>query len=155
MSLTRYKGAGILFYKREGGILSVSLGKRTVRPQKGYWSIPGGKMEAKDRSSLLDCAIRETREEYFLRNINRFPAVTINEESKCRVIIPWFFEYHTYLVNVTGIELKFNPNWEFSKIEWFNVRHLPAKTHLGVRYALLFFKLNIRKSENITHAGYI
>ena len=140
MSPRWYRGAGILFYKREEGNLFISLGKRTVRPQKDYWSIPGGKMEAKDRSSFLNCAIRETTEEYFSRNLNLFPAITVNEESKCRVIIPWFFEYHTYLVNVTGIELKFNPNWEFSKIEWFNVKYLPAKTHLGVRYALLFFK---------------
>jgi len=140
MSLRRYKGAGILFYKREEGNLFISLGKRTVRPQKDYWSIPGGKMEAKDRRSFLDCAIRETREEYFSRNLSLFPSVTIDEESKCRVIIPLIFEYYTYLANVTGIELKFIPNWEFSKIEWFNVNHLPAKTHLGVRYALLFLK---------------
>jgi len=140
MFLRGYKGAGILFYKVEGVNLLISLGKRTVRPHRDYWSIPGGKMEAKDRNSFLNCAIRETGEEYFSRNLSLFPLVTIDEESKCRVIIPWFFEYHTYVANVTGIELKFNHNREFSKIDWFNVKHLPVKTHLGVRYALLFLK---------------
>jgi len=61
-------------------------------------------------------------------------------QAKCRLIIPWLFVYHTYFANVSGVDISFTPNWEFSKIEWFNINHLPDKTHIGVRYTLLFIK---------------
>ena len=136
----RYKGAGILFYKRVGKEVFISLGKRTIRPQKGYWSIPGGKMNDQDENDFRSCAIRETKEEYFSCKAIRFPINTVDREAKCSIIIPWFFEYHTYFANVSGPDISFNPNWEFSKVEWFSIKRLPAKTHIGVRYALLFIK---------------
>ena len=56
-----YKGAGILFYKRMKGKTYIFLGKRTINPSKGYWSISGGKISVKDYDSFYRCALRETR----------------------------------------------------------------------------------------------
>ena len=40
-----YKGAGILFSKKVDSKQFISLGKRTIRPQEGYWSVPGGGLD--------------------------------------------------------------------------------------------------------------
>lgn len=45
-----YKGGGVaLFYKdKHTGEYSILLGKRTIEPGKGKWSIPGGGYEPQD-----------------------------------------------------------------------------------------------------------
>ena len=136
-----FKGAGILFVKKEGSQYFVSLGKRTVSPQKGSWSIPGGQMSSSDEEDYLACALRETREEYFSMAEKNFSSLFDKIQVKdCTILfIPFLIKYNTYLFDVTGININFSPNWEFSEIAWFSTRSLPEKTHLGVRYSLAMF----------------
>jgi 8-oxo-dGTP pyrophosphatase MutT (NUDIX family) len=135
-----YEGAGVLFYKNEGGKTSISLGKRAINPHKNFWSVPGGKMcKSKDKNIFLNCALRETKEEYFSEDINdtEFTKISSRSYSKVnKIILPFLFEFRTFLIDITDINIKFTPNWEFSRIEWFDVNKLPEKTHIGVKYSL-------------------
>ncbi len=54
------KGAGLLFYQKEAGIVYIALGKRTINPNAGYWSFAGGKLEISDKDYFA-CAVREAR----------------------------------------------------------------------------------------------
>ena len=56
------------------------------------------------------------------------------------MIIPFLFEYHSFIIDLTGIDIKFSKNWEFEDVKWFNEKSLPKKTHLGVKYSLYRFK---------------
>lgn len=136
-----FKGAGILYWKKENEKILISLGKRTVNPHKGYWSVPGGKKEVYDRD-FYECGKREAKEEYFYNMESEFSkTVDLSFSKECPIFIPFLFEYHTFWVDVTGKDLNFSPNWEFEKIEWFETEHLPEKTHIGVYYALFFYGL--------------
>ncbi len=65
-----YHGAGLLLWMRdEQGKPNVLLGKRSIEPGKGKWSIPGGKWDPKKdidtdgNPDYLKTALRETEEE--------------------------------------------------------------------------------------------
>ena len=137
-----YQGAGILFLKKINGQIYISLGKRTINPQKGFWSIPGGKMSHSDNRDFLLCAWRETKEEYFHKRPDEFSRISnINYIKESRFTVPFIFEYRTFLVDLSDIDIKFYHNWEFSLVDWFELRNLPEKTHPGVRYSLQMFGL--------------
>jgi 8-oxo-dGTP pyrophosphatase MutT (NUDIX family) len=138
-----YKGAGILFTKRVDSKQLISLGKRTIRPHEGYWSVPGGGLDIrKDGNDFFKCALRETREEYFNHSIDEFGKIShLKAVKKCEINIPFIFEFHTFLIDISEIQVDFSPNWEFEKIAWFDVKQLPDKTHLGVSYAIWNFGL--------------
>ena len=137
-----FKGAGILFLKKVGSKNFISLGKRTINPHKDYWSVPGGKLDSRDNNDFFKCAIRETGEEYFYDLRNDFEIVSQMQFNKeCIVNVPFIFEFHTYLIDITGLQIEFFPNWEFEKIVWFDSKQLPEKTHLGVYYAIWNFGL--------------
>ena len=139
-----YKGAGILFIKKEEKQYFVSLGKRTVSPQKGYWSIPGGRMSVKDDCDFWKCAVRETKEEYFNNSGTALlkSNLELKIDKKTRITIPFFFEFHTFLIDSTGFDVDFCHNYEFSEVRWFSIGSLPEKTHFGVKYSLAMFKLH-------------
>lgn len=137
-----FKGAGILFLKKEESKNFISLGKRTINPHKGYWSVPGGKLDYRDNKEYFKCAMRETNEEYFYYQKNEFQKVSqIQFIKECIINIPFIFEYHTFLIDITGLQIEFSPNWEFEKIDWFDSKQLPEKTHKGVYYAIWNFGL--------------
>ena len=58
-----YKGGGVaLFYKdKHTGEYSILLGKRTIEPGKGKWSIPGGGYEPPLPSPPAGWAGRQSR----------------------------------------------------------------------------------------------
>lgn len=60
--MRKYKGAGIALLKKQNNDYAILLGKRTIKPNKGKWSIPGGKFEKND-NFFFETAIREFREE--------------------------------------------------------------------------------------------
>ena len=50
MRLKTYKSAGIALFKKTSEGYSILLGKRTINPGKGKWSIFGGKSETFDKT---------------------------------------------------------------------------------------------------------
>lgn len=62
MRLKTYKGAGIALFKKTSEGYSILLGKRTINPGKGKWSIFGGKSETFDKTPF-ETAKREFTEE--------------------------------------------------------------------------------------------
>ena len=100
-------------------------------------------MSGKDGNDFLSCAFRETKEEYFALGISDtlIKIMILKPNQRSRIIIPFIFEFHTYLIDVTDIQPDFSHNYEFSEISWFETRQLPEKTHIGVRYSLWAFGL--------------
>ncbi len=162
-----YKGAGILFvFSEQKGTYEILLGKRRCRPHRGYWDIPGGGMSRRrDEGGFLNCARRETCEEFMGYPECGSPDECRKRFEKCLkgcipssfdvqnpprtvVKIP-FFEFHTYLFPLTGKPENFPIlNCEFTRDSWCNVEKLPErpeKVHPGVRYSLWRFS-DLKKS---------
>jgi 8-oxo-dGTP pyrophosphatase MutT (NUDIX family) len=140
-----FKGAGIMFYKKSNEGQFISLGKRTCRPHRGYWSTPGGKLDKKDNNDFFQCALRETHEEYFFNLNHEFEKIYhLPVIKSCRIYIPFIFEYYTYLMDVSEVQIQFSHNCEFESIDWFGINKLPPKTHTGVFYAMWFFELRMK-----------
>ena len=121
-----YHGAGILFWTDDdNGQLSVLLGKRSINPGKGKWSIPGGgwsrSMDGYDkhnRPNYLKAAIRETHEEISFRI--KSPE---DLDPLWRCHIPYFhFEVYSYYL---PMQTKFTHIEEFLEVDWFPVKDLP------------------------------
>ena len=97
-----YHGAGILIWtKDKQNNILILLGKRSINPSKGKWSIPGGKWDNKDgllnktnKPNYLETAIRETKEElyYGVENIKFV-------KSLWKINIPFFhFKVYSHLI---------------------------------------------------------
>ena len=140
-----YRGGGVLYYTRgPSGSIEILLALRKYNPNKNTWSIPGGGLEILDAGDLIRCALREAREEGFGSHATVEAALTAAQSrelmapgsSSVRIRLP-FFDWRTLLV-----ELPHKPEgWprqinEFSRAEWFNVKSLPPRTHLGVRWVV-------------------
>ena len=140
-----YRGGGVLYYTRgTSGSIEILLALRKYNPNKNTWSIPGGGLELADGKDLVRCAIREAREEGFGAHATVEAALTAAQSrelmapgsSSVRIRLP-FFDWRTLLV-----ELPHKPaGWpgaihEFSRAEWFNVKSLPPRTYLGVRWVV-------------------
>ena len=128
-----YYGAGLLVWMRdEQGKLHVLLGKRSIEPGKGKWSIPGGKWDDKKDIDMdgnpdyLKTALRETEEEIKL---------VISENEDFLKIwtshIP-FFHYIVYSYQVST-QRTFVHNYEFSEVKWFSAEALPEACEWFVR----------------------
>ena len=142
MKFRMFKGAGIQFFKESTEGLFISLGKRTGNLDRGYWSIPGGEMDKRDNKDFFQCALRETHEEYFHNLNHEFQKISkIPVLKTCRIYIPFLFEYYTYLMDLSEVQIQFSPNGELDPIEWFELNKLPPKTHFGVFYSSWFFGL--------------
>lgn len=129
-----YHGAGLLLWtKNENGQMCVLLGKRSINPGKGKWSIPGGKWDLekdlydKDgRPNYVKTALRETKEEIRLE---------ITEDKDINQLwisrIPWF----NYIVyeHYFPVQKSFAHNSEFYKVDWFSVSELPTRCAWFVR----------------------
>lgn len=149
MALDTYRGGGVLYYTRgPAGTVEILLALRKYNPNKNTWSIPGGGLERLDAGDLIRCAMRETREEGFGGHPNVEAALTAAQSrelmspgsSSVRIRLP-FFDWRTLLVELPqkpeGWPLQIR---EFSRAQWFNVKSLPPRTHLGVKYALRFLR---------------
>ncbi|MHA8083046.1 NUDIX domain-containing protein [Aquirufa sp. A-Brett2-15D] len=132
------QGAGIIFYKKENTQILVALGLRRGGHQAGFWSYAGGNLDPTDKS-YFDCAIREAREEFF--NYNRFLFNLIPTENMTpgkRVgFNVYFIRWDAYFVDVSNVPLVFErQKSEIDDIHWYNIKHLPSKTHLLIHYEI-------------------
>ncbi len=121
-----YHGAGILFWTNDdNGQLSVLLGKRSINPGKGKWSIPGGGWskysdgyDKRNRPNYLQAAIRETNEEskYAIKSPEDLDTLWC-----CHIPYFHFEVYSCYL----PMQIEFTHNREFLEVDWFPVEALP------------------------------
>lgn len=130
------KGAGLLFYKKEAGIVYIALGKRSVNPNAGYWSFAGGKLEISDKDYFA-CAVREAREEFFNNDHRLFSVIPperfhANKRIRFRLLqICW----HAYFIDLSGLPISFcRQQLEIEAIDWFPLHLLPPKTQKIVRF---------------------
>ena len=93
--MRKYKGAEITLFKKQNNDYAILLGKRTIKPNKGKWSIPSGRFEKSD-NFFFETAIREFREE---TGINLFDIVIEKKAIVCRFNYP-FFEWKTFMFEV-------------------------------------------------------
>ena len=135
--MRKYKGAGIALFQKQDNDYAILLEKRTIKPNKGKWSIPGGGFEKTD-NSLFETAIRELREE---TGIN----LTNNEKDAvvCSFHYP-FFEWKTFMYEVDSYFLA--PNilgYEFSEIRFIPLKEIQKyKLAFGVRKEIRRFLKN-------------
>jgi 8-oxo-dGTP pyrophosphatase MutT (NUDIX family) len=134
MSLKPYKGAGLLIMAlmpdSEPYIL---LGKRKHNPGKGAWSFPGGGKEHND-PSFAHTALREGREEIRCRELDSLDPQQLVPLVSYNLI---YYEWVTYGAVLHCPSLpEVSILHEFSELQWFPARHLPAPLHWGVRPAV-------------------
>ena len=114
-----YHGAGIGLVK-DGAIL---LGKRSDRPFRGQWCVPGGGREKADASEL-DTAVREFSEETGVD----FSSLEAKPIGSWRLRFP-FFSWRTFFFIVPEIKASFSLD-EFSEVEWVPLDEVSKKKHL-------------------------
>ena len=132
------QGAGIIFYKIENDQILVALGLRRGRPHAGYWSYAGGKLDSTDKS-YFDCALREAREEFFNHNQELFNLIPLeNKTPRKRIgVNVYFIRWDAYFVYVTNVPVVFErQKSEIDEIGWYNIKHLPAKTHFLIHFEI-------------------
>ena len=122
-----YYGAGILMWvEAQDKDISVLLGKRSIHPGKGKWSIPGGGWSRREdgfdkqgHRDYVHAAIRETREELRFDIDNPESLIPL-----WRCHIPYFhFEVFSYHLRN---KMEFNYNHEFREVRWVSVQNLPV-----------------------------
>jgi len=119
-----FHGSGVLCWKEESnGDLLVLLGKRSMNPGLGKWSIPGGSWEKKDgyrnkkKRDYKKAAMRETKEEMGIDGNYADPLWTLH--------IP-FFHYEVFSIEYYEKILEKDIH-EFSDFGWFHIKNLPSK----------------------------
>lgn len=116
------------------------MGKRTIKPHKGKWSIPGGGSEKTDKS-LFETAIREFLEETRINISN-----TVNEKD---VIICSFhypcFEWITFMFEVSSnFTTPKSFCYEFSEMRFISLEDIHQyKLAFGVKKEIKHFKKKI------------
>ena len=114
-----YRGAGIGLVC-DGRIL---LGKRSDRPFKGQWCVPGGGREKTDASEL-DNAVREFTEETGVD----FSTLDAKPLGSWRLRIP-FFSWCTFFYSIPVFKASFSLD-EFSEAQWVSLYEVGKKKHL-------------------------
>lgn len=148
-SVRPFSGAGILFAHRDAGRdCHVLLFRRSISPDRGKWSVVGGRQDAGE--SFEQTALREAVEEalYPNRQPEAFaeqlgpylsPTFDIATCRKTVVWIPLAFTYHTFLVEFVErpplTAFQANPN-ECDACDWFPANRLPPDVHRGVRWSV-------------------
>lgn len=128
-----YHGAGLLLWTKEDHNIFVVLGKRSINPGRGKWSIPGGKWDREDDSydkngkpNYLRTALRETKEEISL---------VIKENDN--IVLLWsslipIFHFNVYSQQLDN-RIAFNHIEEFLEVNWFSVDALPEQCEWFVK----------------------
>lgn len=126
--MRKYKGAGIALFQKQDNDYAILLGKRTINPNKGKWSIPGGGFEKTD-NSLFETAIRELREE---------TGINLSKSEKYAVLCSFhypFFEWKTFMFEVdSNFYVPETFCYEFSEMRFIHLKEIPQyKLAFGVR----------------------
>lgn len=141
--MRKYKGAGIALFQKQDNDYVILLGKRTIKPDKGKWSIPGGRFEKTD-NSLFETAIRELREETGIDL-----SLTEKDAVICSFHYP-FFEWKTFMYEVDSYFLA--PKilgYEFSEIRFIPLKEIQKyELAFGVRKEIKRFLKNKTISYN-------
>lgn len=141
--MRKYKGAGIALFQKQDNDYAILLGKRTIKPNKGKWSIPGGGFEKTD-NSLFETAIRELREETGIEL-----SLTEKDAVICSFHYP-FFEWKTFMYEVDSYFLA--PKilgYEFSEIRFIPLKEIQKyELAFGVRKEIRRFLKNKTISYN-------
>lgn len=145
MRIRRYRGAGVLLAcTGRDGVDRVLLGKRTIRPFEGRWTVPGGEREGRDgmgREGDLRAAVRELGEELggYRPIRDRFPEWSFDERASWALTLP-FFRFRVFLCRIDEVPAGWPVmNHEFSEVEWFPVDSLPPPLHIGMRECVRSF----------------
>ena len=118
--MRKYKGAGIALFQKQDNDYTILLGKRTIKPNKGKWSIPGGGFEKTD-NSLFETAIRELREETGINLSN-----SVNEKNAiiCSFHYPCF-EWKTFMFEVASdFHVPERFCYEFSEMRFISLNEI-------------------------------
>lgn len=138
-----YKGGGVaLFYKDKiTAEYSILLGKRSINPGKGKWSIPGGGYESFD-SNLAATAQREFKEETGIA-LKDVCDVARNHIYKIRLPL---FCWDTLLYEVTSTDFLSKARIsEFSELKFISFSELKSyKLAFGVKAEIEAFKHKIK-----------
>ena len=117
--MRKYKGAGIALFQKQDNDYTILLGKRTIKPNKGKWSIPGGGFEKTD-NSLFETAIRELREE---TGIN-LSSTTKKDPVICGFHYP-FFKWITFMFEVdANFHVPERFCYEFSEMRFISLKEI-------------------------------
>ena len=101
----------------------ILLGKRSDRPFRGQWCVPGGGREKTDASELAN-AVREFSEETGVD----FSSLDAEQVGSWKLRLP-FFSWITFFYVVPCFEASFCLD-EFSETEWVAVDEVGKKKHL-------------------------
>ena len=123
-----YRGAGVVFLKREGRKIFVFLGKRSKRPFSGLWAVPGGGFEKSKDSGDFDCACRETLEETAidLKKLINLDKCSVLGEHEIKA--PFFSWRSFFCLVYDSHEFSNAVADEFSKLEWKNINEIDRIT---------------------------
>ena len=129
-----------LCFKKQNNDYAILLGKRTIKPNKGKWSIPGGGFEKTD-NSLFETAIRELREE---TGINLSNSVNEKKAIICSFHYPCF-EWKTFMFEVASdFHVPERFCYEFSEIKFISLKDIHQyKLAFGVRKEIKKFLIQL------------
>jgi 8-oxo-dGTP pyrophosphatase MutT (NUDIX family) len=138
-----------MFAHRSADGYEVLLCRRNCDPDRGKWSVPGGRQEPSE--SYRQTAVREAEEELLAAQdlmdsfADCLPAgFAIEQARKHAVGVPPVFSWRTYLIALTRKphETVFQLNSENSALRWFSVKNLPEGVHWLTMQSIRHFGLH-------------
>lgn len=141
--MRKYKGAGIALFQEQDNEYAILLGKRSINPDKGKWSIPGGRFEQTD-NSLFETAIRELREETGINLTN-----TEKDAVICSFHYP-FFEWKTFMYEINSyFHAPKKLGYEFSEMRFISLKEIHQyELAFGVKKEINHFKKRQLKKQS-------
>lgn len=125
-------GCGAFILNKEGKVL---LQQRNKEPEKGYWSIPGGKLEWME--TFEDAVKREVKEECDVdiqveKLLGICDHIVKNENQH------WVSP--SFLCKITNGEPKIMEPTKHTDMKWFNLNELPEKLTITTQNAVKQYK---------------
>ena len=133
-------------HRRHDGSWRVLLFRRAIEPDRGRWSVVGGRQERGETPA--QAALREAVEEAFSGRDPEVFAKKLDgylperfDIAACRsawIGFPGVFRYRTFLVELTReVPLDvFALNWESDACRWFPAARLPADAHFTLPWTV-------------------
>lgn len=125
-------GCGAFILNKEGKVL---LQQRNKEPEKGYWSIPGGKLEWME--TFEDAVKREIKEECDIDiKIEKLLGICdhIVKNENQHWVSP------SFLCKITNGEPKIMEPTKHTDMKWFSLNELPEKLTITTQNAVRHYK---------------